>query len=184
MQRTVYLQQIVQASKVFSIVALLGPRQCGKTTLARDYLAQFAPNFHAHHYFDLEDINDLSRLTESKLAFKDLSGLIVIDEVQRLPELFQTLRVLVDEPSAQKQFLILGSASAELIRQSSETLAGRIGYIEITPFSYPETHNLDRLWFRGGFPRSYLAADDASSVLWREAYIQTFLTSARDKEKM
>ena len=175
MQRTAYLQQIVQLSKVFPIVALLGPRQCGKTTLARDYLAQFAPNFPSSHYFDLEDISDLSRLTESKLALKDLSGLIVIDEVQRLPELFQTLRVLVDEPHAQKKFLILGSASAELIRQSSETLAGRIGYIEITPFSYPETHNLDQLWFRGGFPRSYLAADDASSVLWREAYIQTFL---------
>jgi len=175
MQRTAYRTQITRAFEVFPVVALLGPRQCGKTTLARDYLAQNAPSFLKQNYFDLEDITDLSRLTESKLALKNLTGLIVIDEVQRIPELFQMLRVLVDEPGANRQFLILGSASIELIRQSSETLAGRIGYIELTPFSYGETHELEKLWMRGGFPLSYLANNEENSILWREAYIQTFL---------
>ncbi len=108
-------------------------------------------------YFDLEDPTDLARLATPKLTFSNLTGLIVIDEIQRMPELFSILRVLADKPEAKRQFLILGSASRALIKQSSETLAGRISYMKLTPFSYNETHDWQRLWIRGGFPRSYLA---------------------------
>lgn len=127
------------------------------------------------HYFDLENPIDLARLHDPMLALEDMSGLIIIDEVQRFPNLFPLLRVLVDRENTHQQFLILGSASRELIRQSSESLAGRIHYLELTPFSYGEADELNRLWIRGGFPLSYLAKNDKDSMHWRHDYIRTFL---------
>lgn len=175
MLRKDFITRINQVFSIHPIVALLGPRQCGKTTLARDYIATLGAQFLPQNYFDLENPTDLARLMEAQLALTPLQNLIVIDEIQRIPELFPVLRVLVDEPNQQRRFLILGSASRELIQQTSETLAGRIGYLELTPFSYPEVDNLQQLWLRGGFPRSYLAGNDEESYIWRENYIRTFL---------
>ena len=157
------------------MVALLGPRQCGKTTLAKNYIQLKNKKFPEENYFDLEDTTDLARLAYPKMMLESLKGLIVVDEIQRRPELFPTLRVLVDKNPKSQRYLILGSASRDLIQQSSETLAGRIGYLELTPFSYMETKNTQKLWVRGGFPRSYLAKDEQKSQLWREDYIRTFL---------
>jgi predicted AAA+ superfamily ATPase len=156
------------------MIALLGPRQCGKTTLAKDFLKITAPNTPKQNYFDLENPFDLNRLGEPYSTLKSLNGIIVIDEIQRMPEIFSILRVLYDE-TENKQFLLLGSASKQLIQQSSETLTGRIHYKEIHPFSFLETHESEKLWFRGGFPRSYLAPDDEDSMLWRADYIRTIL---------
>jgi hypothetical protein len=169
--RPQFYQQIQQAAKVHPVVALLGPRQCGKTTLAKQYCAA---STEAVHYFDLEDPEHLARLSNAKLTLSALTGLIVIDEIQRLPELFPLLRVLVDQHLPQ-QFLILGSASKTLIQQSSESLAGRIQYIELTPFDCTEVEDIQRLWLQGGFPKAYLADDNSISYQWREAYVQTFL---------
>lgn len=176
--RATFEQRIKQAFKINPIVAILGPRQCGKTTLAKDYLAH--NNIYLRqNYFDLERLVDVERLKTPELTLSNLTGLVVIDEVQRAPELFTTLRVLVDENRVgknKKTFLILGSASTELIKQSAESLAGRITYIELTPFTLAETGNsIEQLWLRGGFPRSYLAADDESSFAWRLEYVRTFL---------
>ncbi len=173
MNRQDDLQRIGQCFAINPIVAILGPRQCGKTTLAKMY-AETVEDFSALNYFDLEKPDDLARLEEPQRALENLSGLIVIDEIQRKPDLFPLLRVLVDEKKP-RQFLILGSASRELIKQSSESLAGRISYLELTPFSYRETQELEHLWLCGGFPQSYLAADDIASYAWREDYISTFL---------
>ncbi|CAA6680026.1 MULTISPECIES: ATP-binding protein [unclassified Lentimonas] len=153
-------------------VALVGPRQCGKTTLAREFVDFDSPN-----YFDLEDEADVARLENAAFALGSLSGLVVIDEVQRRPDLFPTLRVLIDRPNNQTQFLILGSASPDLLRQSSETLAGRIATIELAGFSLSETGtaSLRSLWIRGGFPRSFLAASEAESVFWRKNFSRDFL---------
>ncbi|MDF3055723.1 MAG: hypothetical protein K0Q74_1630 [Gammaproteobacteria bacterium] len=173
MQRLHYLHLIKRKFQTHPIVALLGPRQCGKTTLAKMYIdAEVSGQV---HYFDLEDPVDVSRLQNPKLALAPLEGLIVIDEIQRLPELFPLLRVLVDRHPLQQHYLILGSASRELIKQSSESLAGRISYMELTPFSYLETLELEQLWLRGGFPKSYLAETIDDSYEWREAYITTYL---------
>ena len=174
MIRSQYIEKIEAAFKVHPIVAILGPRQCGKTTLARFIFEQWGSG-DFNDYFDLEDELALSRLDEPLLAFQNLKGLIVIDEVQKRPDLFRHLRVLVDKPNCEQQYLILGSASRELIKQSSETLAGRIEYIELTPFYLGETQTPERLWLRGGFPRSYLAQTDAESQDWRKAYVRTFL---------
>jgi predicted AAA+ superfamily ATPase len=172
MQRNQYLTSIEQALRVNPVVAMLGPRQCGKTTLARAY-----SEYPSQNYFDLEDPLDHARLANPKLALEDLSGLVVIDEIQRSPELFPVLRVLVDRPKNQARFLILGSASRDLIRQTSESLAGRISYIEVTPFSLSEVGSAESkiLWSRGGFPKSFLAASDMESRRWREDYIRTYL---------
>ena len=149
--------------------ALLGPRQCGKTTIAK----QFAKTYPGQvHYFDVEDYTDLAKLTNPKLAFESLKGLIIVDEIQRRPDLFSYLRVIVD--AREIKFLILGSASRELLRQSSETLAGRIAYIHVTPFQLSEVTDQKKLWTRGGFPRSFLATSDETSARWREAYMQTY----------
>jgi hypothetical protein len=153
-------------------VALYGPRQCGKTTLAR----QIAETGRAE-YFDLEDPVSQRRLSEPMLALRDLRGLVVIDEVQRQPGLFPILRVLADRTPLPARFLILGSASPELLRQSSESLAGRIALVEMGGFNLAEVgpKHLRRLWWRGRFPRSFLAKSEAESRSWQENFIQTFL---------
>lgn len=167
--REFFLEQIIQDFEVVPICALLGPRQCGKTTIAK----QFAKTFSGQvHYFDLEDYTDLAKLNNPKLILEPLEGLVIIDEIQRRPDLFPYLRVVVDKKPL--KFLILGSASRELLRQSSETLAGRIAYINVTPFQLAEVSDQQKLWTRGGFPRSYLARSDAASFRWREAYTQTY----------
>ncbi|MES2212702.1 MAG: ATP-binding protein [Pseudomonadota bacterium] len=156
------------------MVALLGPRQCGKTTLAKDFLKSLSVQPPRQNYFDLENPFDLLRLAEPYSALKPLKGLIVIDEIQRMPDIFPVLRVLYDDCD-DKKFLLLGSASKQLIQHSSETLTGRIHYKEICPFGFFETHEREKLWLRGGFPRSYLAHDEADSILWRADYIRTIL---------
>ncbi len=160
--------QVRQLLGVFPITAILGPRQVGKTTLART----FSPD----HIFDLENPRDLIRLEQPQLALESLTGLIMIDEIQRKPELFPLLRYLVDQHPEQ-QYLILGSASSHLRQQSGESLAGRIGYHFLSGLNLPETgpQAWPTLWLRGGFPRSYLAADEAASILWRDNFIATFL---------
>jgi predicted AAA+ superfamily ATPase len=153
-------------------VALLGPRQCGKTTLARRLAAD-----RSSHYFDLEHPADLARLDEPFTALARLKGLIVIDEVQRRPDLFPTLRVLLDRKPLPARILVLGSASPDLLRQASESLAGRIAFVEMGGFTLNEVGaaRLDRLWDRGGFPRSFLARSQRDSVAWRRDFVQTFL---------
>jgi uncharacterized protein len=153
---------------LFPVTAILGPRQCGKTTLARTLAAD--------SYFDLENPQDLARLEQPQLALEDLTGLIVIDEIQRQPDLFPLLRYLVDEGKNRK-FVILGSASRDLIRQSSESLAGRIAYFQLGGFrlSDIDAGAMKTLWWRGGLPRSFLAASDDESLLWRNQYVTTFL---------
>lgn len=176
MDRLDALQRIKNAFQINPIVAILGPRQCGKTTLAKAYRQELSSNHPPENYFDLERPSDLARLSHNpELTFSPLKGLIIIDEIQRLPELFPVLRVLIDNQSNSQQYLILGSASRELSRQTAESLAGRISYLELTPFSYQEAKNLDQLWNRGGFPRSYLAKNDDISMRWREDYARTFL---------
>ena len=154
-------------------VALLGPRQCGKTTLARQFSRVWNKET---QFFDCENPRDLNRLSDPLTTFKDARGLVVIDEVQRVPDLFPVLRVLIDKPSSAK-FLILGSASRDLIRQSSETLAGRISYLEMGGFTgeHVMTSSIDRLWIRGRFPRSFLAHSEKASYQWRQDFIATFL---------
>jgi hypothetical protein len=153
-------------------VALIGPRQCGKTTLAREFVPLDTLN-----YFDLEDPVSLTRLDEPMTALRDLRGLVVIDEIQRRPELFPILRVLSDRTPLPARFLILGSASLELIRRSSESLAGRLETIIMGGFSLAElgAPALAEHWLRGGFPLSFLAASEADSLAWRKNFIQTFL---------
>jgi hypothetical protein len=164
--------QVRQAIRRNPVITLYGPRQCGKTTLAR----QIAEAGKAE-YFDLEDPVSQRRLSEPMLALRDLRGLVVIDEVQRQPGLFPILRVLADRKPLPARFLILGSASPELLRQSSESLAGRIGLVEMGGFSLSEVgaKDLRRLWWRGRFPRSFLARSEEASRSWMENFTQTFL---------
>jgi predicted AAA+ superfamily ATPase len=177
MERVALQERVKDLLRHFKAVALLGPRQSGKTTLARQ-IALADKDFPAErNYFDLEDPVQVNRLENPKLALEGLRGLVVIDEVQRRPDLFPVLRVLADRPEAPARFLILGSASRDLIRQGSETLAGRIAFVEVTPFTLSEvgTQEMEKLWLRGGFPLSFLADNDADSAQWREFYIRTFL---------
>lgn len=171
--RTEHLARIDEYFRSHSSVAILGPRQCGKTTLARDYIARFDAG--QVHFFDLEDPDDINRLSDPRLTLERLRGLIVIDEVQRIPDLFPLLRVLLDRRPLVQRYLILGSASRDLIRQSSESLAGRIAYLNLTPFTIAETGDTERLWLRGGFPRAYLLDDARDSFNWRSAYITNLL---------
>ena len=159
---------LTKLMSVFPVTAILGPRQCGKTTLARKLAAD--------SYFDLENPQDLARLEQPQLALEDLTGLIAIDEIQRLPDLFPLLRYLVDQEKNRK-FVILGSASRDLIRQSSESLAGRIAYFQLGGFRLSDIDPgaITALWWRGGLPRSFLAASDDESLLWRNQYVTTFL---------
>ncbi|XWN34818.1 MAG: ATP-binding protein [Roseivirga sp.] len=168
--RLYYIQLLKRGLQHFPVCAILGPRQCGKTTLALALKEQYDET----HHFDLEDPTDLAKLADPKLALEPLKGLIIIDEIQRRPELFPYLRVWVDRYPTTR-LLILGSASRELIQQSSETLAGRIRYIELRPFTLQEVGDMQQLWQRGGFPRSYLAEQAEDSAEWRKAYITTFL---------
>lgn len=156
------------------IVAILGPRQCGKTTLARQFADQWPKDV---TFFDLENPRDLRRLEEPLLALENQEGLIVLDEIQRTPDLFPVLRVLADRPNKKTKFLILGSASRDLMRQSSESLAGRISYLEIGGFTLNlvGTAKKEKLWIRGAFPRSFLASSEAASYQWRQDFIATFL---------
>ncbi len=173
-KREHYLQKIEQHFHVHSVCALLGARQVGKTTLAQTFVKELR-NGNAR-LFDLEKALDLARLENPMLALSsEPEKLIVIDEIQMRPDLFPVIRVLVDDQAHKRNLLILGSASRDLIRQSSETLAGRIGFVELPPFSLCETSDVNKLWIRGGFPLSYLASNDSDSFLWRQNYITTFL---------
>ena len=154
------------------VVALVGPRQCGKTTLAREFVAPDSLN-----YFDLEDPRSLARLTEPDTALRPLKKLVVIDEVQRRPDLFPLLRVLADRRPLPARFLILGSASPDLLRQSSESLAGRIETVPLEGFRLSDLGAAaqGRHWLRGGFPLAYTARTEADSLAWRRQFLQTFL---------
>jgi hypothetical protein len=170
--RRAYLSDLSTAIRRSPVTALLGPRQCGKTTLARAFSASRRAT-----YLDLESVSDRRRLANPEMALGELTGLIVLDGIQAMPELFAVLRVLVDRPRSAARFLVLGSASPALIKGVSETLAGRVEFVELAGFDLAETgpRSLDALWLRGGFPRSFLARRDADSVAWREGFIQTFL---------
>lgn len=172
LERPENLSALVESLAANPIVALLGPRQCGKTTLARVLSSQRECEF-----FDLEDPSDLSRLSAPMLALQGRSGLVVIDEIQRKPELFEVLRVLADRSRQNGRFLVLGSASPRLIKHASESLAGRVGFVDLSGFNMIEVgaENQNRLWSRGGFPRSFLASDDGESFRWRNDFIRTFL---------
>ncbi|MBI4520235.1 MAG: ATP-binding protein, partial [Gemmatimonadetes bacterium] len=166
------LQRIAERLRVHPVAALLGPRQCGKTTLAR-LVSEGEPST----YFDLENPVHLRRLSAPMTVLGELSGLVIIDEVQRRPDLFELIRVLVDRPENQARFLVLGSASPDLVRGVSESLAGRIGFVDLSGFALEEVGSgqRNRLWLRGGFPRSFLAPSDRASMTWREDFIRTFL---------
>jgi uncharacterized protein len=171
-ERQELLTRIDRALRTSPVVVLYGPRQCGKTTLARQVAAGAKTE-----YFDLEDPVSQRRLSEPMLALRELRGLIVIDEVQRQPELFPILRVLADRKPLPARYLILGSASPDLLRQSSESLAGRVAFVEMSGFNLSEVglNSLRRLWWRGRFPRSFLAKSEGESRTWQENFIQTFL---------
>jgi predicted AAA+ superfamily ATPase len=156
------------------VIGIIGARQVGKTTPARSLLAETEE---PSSYFDLESPEDLVRLSDPMMTLKQRKGLVVIDEIQQRADLFPVLRVLVDQPKASTRFLLLGSASPDLIRRGSETLAGRILYHELGGFSFDEVsvENTLQLWVRGGFPRSFLARSHAESEEWRRGFIRTFL---------
>lgn len=173
-ERKHYLSRLKTLIAQHRVVAIIGARQVGKTQLAKAYCESQKKEV---HYYDLEDPEDLARLQDPMLALKPLKGLVVIDEVQRKKDLFPILRVLADRPRSPAKFLLLGSASPELIQHSSETLAGRIFYFEISGFNVGEIgiQHYEKLWLRGGFPRSYLAKTNAQSFEWRSSFIKTFL---------
>jgi hypothetical protein len=172
--RSSHLRELERLLAANPVTAILGARQVGKTTLARRLALDSKRRV---HFFDLEKASDLARLADPELALTPLRGLVVLDEIQRRPELFPTLRVLADRPRKPARFLVLGSASPDLLRQSSESLAGRIVYYELPGLSLAEVgpQRLDRLWQRGGFPRAYTARSDASSAEWRAEFVRTFL---------
>lgn len=174
--------RIRQDLAIFPVVALLGPRQAGKTTLAQSLRSSLNKPI---VYLDLERPSDLARLQDPELYLRSHAGTtVILDEIQRMPEIFPVLRSLVDERrqsgEAAGHFLILGSASGSLLRQSSESLAGRISFLELGPFRIEEISSakagaVDQLWVRGGFPESFLARDDSQSLRWREQFITTYL---------
>jgi predicted AAA+ superfamily ATPase len=172
--RSEHLARIGKLFRDFPVVAIVGPRQVGKTTLASQFVTTLRGTVHS---FDLERPADLRKLADPMLALEGLEGTVVLDEIQRLPEVFPVLRVLVDRPRSSARFLVLGSASPELLSQSSESLAGRIAYHHLPGFQPDEVGPklIDRLWLRGGFPRSFLARNDEASLQWREEFVQTFL---------
>lgn len=166
------LGEVLSGLRGSAVTALLGPRQCGKTTLARAVVQR-----HGGTFFDLEDPRSLARLDAPMLALEPLRGIVVIDEVQRRPDLLPLLRVLADRPRTPARFLLIGSASPDLMRGASESLAGRIRFVDMAGFGLDEVGaaHLRRLWLRGGFPRAYLARTNAASLAWRVDFIRTFL---------
>jgi len=172
LDRLHYLDALSRSLEDNPITALLGPRQCGKTTLARQYVQN-----HPATTFDLEDPVARSRLENPMLALERLDGLVIIDEIQRQPELFEVLRVLVDRPKNAAKFLVLGSAAPRPVKGVSETLAGRVGFVDLSGFDLTEVglQQLERLWRRGNFPRSFLSLSEDASFKWRNDFIRTFL---------
>jgi hypothetical protein len=170
--RPEYISKLTKALRRSPVTAILGPRQCGKTTLARMYGAGKKAK-----YFDLESQPDLQRLQNPELVLGSMNGIVILDEIQIMPTLFNTLRVLVDRPQNEARFLILGSASPGLVKNVSETLAGRVEFIELSGFDINETgaESWQILWLRGGFPRSFLSDSDDDSHAWLEGFIKTFL---------
>lgn len=170
--RTLLNQTIQRKLETNRVVALIGPRQCGKTTLAREFVSPSSVN-----YFDLEDPLSQASLDQPMTTLQDLTGLVVIDEIQRRPEIFSVLRVLADRTPLPAHFLILGSASPALLRQSSESLAGRISTIPMSGFSLEEVgaQQQNNLWRRGGFPLSFIAPSEEASLDWRRDFVRTFL---------
>lgn len=166
------MEALSVASRRRPVVVLVGPRQCGKTTLARELVDPQSPN-----YFDLEDPRTRALFAEPMTALEPLTGLVVIDEVQLAPDLFPILRVLADRRPLPARFLVLGSASGDLLRQSAESLAGRVEYVRMGGFTLDEVgaERVEELWRRGGFPDSLLAEDEETSVGWRRSFIDTLL---------
>lgn len=173
-RRKAHLAELRALLKQFPVVCLLGARQVGKTTLARQ-LADDVKGPVTH--YDLEDPDDLAKLSDAAFALRAHRGLVVLDEIQRRPELFPLLRVLADERPRRRRFLLLGSAAPHLLKQSSESLAGRIAFLELPGFSMAEVSpdRWSRLWLRGGFPSSFLARSDVESSTWRRSFRQTFV---------
>jgi predicted AAA+ superfamily ATPase len=182
LNRSAHLTRIAQTLARFPVAALLGPRQVGKTTLARQLAAQWqGPVKH----FDLEDPDDLARLADPSFVLRPLQGLVILDEIQTRPDLFPLLRVLADRPDIPARFLILGSAAPALLKHTAESLAGRVAFHELDGFGLDELASerkltcepdwIDRRWLRGGFPRALLAETQDTSREWREAFIRTYL---------
>lgn len=171
--RTHHTETIVARLQDYPIVAIIGPRQVGKSTLARDIADAHDPS----HYFDLERPRDLARLHDPEGALGPLEGLVILDEVQQMPELFPLLRVLADRPGPPARFLVLGSASPDLRRQAGESLAGRIHYYDLNGLNTSEVGRdaMQTLWLRGGFPDAYTARDGDASLLWRHDFMRGYL---------
>jgi uncharacterized protein len=177
--RTRHLDELKRQLAHFPVVAILGARQVGKTTLARQLEKDWVG---AKHHFDLEDPNDQARLTDASFVLRELKGLVVLDEIQLRPDIFPLLRVLADRPDTPAKFLILGSAAPELLKHTAESLAGRVVFHELDGLALSEISNsvsapdwLDIRWLRGGFPRALLADDMQTSREWRDAFIRTYL---------
>ena len=171
-ERVELLRQVIQSLERHPVTAILGPRQCGKTTLAKE-----VRRLENAVYFDLEDPVDQARLANPQLVLGSLRGLVILDEIQRRPELTMLLRVLADRVPLPCRFIVLGSASPDLIRQASDSLAGRVHFVDMSGFTLAEIgiDSLEQLWQRGGFPRSFLAASDEDSYQWRSSFVRTFL---------
>lgn len=171
--RDEYISNIKQLLEINPVVALIGPRQVGKTTIARE----IAKDHPGSIIFDMENPQHQARLADPMLALESLTGLVIIDEIQHAPDLFKVLRVLSDRPDNRLKFLVLGSASPVFLRQSAESLAGRIAFVEVTGFMLREVglSHREKLWVRGGFPKAYLAQNEFASVSWRQEFIKTFL---------
>ena len=171
------LNQLQKYLTIFPAIAILGPRQCGKSTLVKS----LNTNFKEILYLDLQKESDLNKLSEPELFFEsNKDKIICLDEIQLVPRLFSVLRSIIDGNRVNGKFILLGSASPELIQQTSESLAGRIGMLHLSPFlinelNYQESFNLQKFWFRGGFPNSYLAQNDENSSIWLENYIRTYI---------
>lgn len=173
-QRRHRIAEVRRLLRNFRVTGILGARQVGKTTLARQVAAEFRG---PKTFFDLESPQDVARLDDPELALGTLRGLVVLDEIQRRPDLFPVLRVLADRRPLTARFLVLGSASPELLKQASETLAGRIGYMDLTGFDCEEVpaSRWEHLWLRGGFPLSFLARSEGASLEWRRSLVRDFL---------